>query len=346
MKLVDYVGCLSHKAFHSNNTRGRKYINDPDSEFNAINPFISDAGKILESKAMRRLRDKTQVYYFPNHVHVRTRLTHTLEVLSLSLRLASLLGLNQDLCQAISLGHDIGHTPNGHTGEEFISKVLNIKFRHEKFGPILLHHIERKGQGINLSWEVYQGILNHSRTWSDLTINPKLPLEYSVVLLADKINYVFSDINDLIRYRYLKKNDLPPEVFILGQNQRERILNCVKAIVEESVTKYYVSFTDSFTAKNFVKIKTWLYEHMYKKERHSIYEEALNISYEFLQKRYQNDILAAIALALMTDKELNALVHIKLESGIITSESIKNFGFMEIMPYILDKQINLKEFIW
>ena len=348
LKLIDfkpYINCFSHQAFKPEHSRGRRDEHDPDNAFNFFRPFLADITKILESKANRRLKDKTQVYHFPENPHVRTRLLHTMEVTSIALRISSILGLNNDLTQAIALAHDSGHTPHGHTGEDFISQVTGKKFRHEIFGPILMQQIERKGKGLNLSYEVLEGVLNHSRTWSEVKPQIGISLEANVVMYADKIAYTLSDINDFVRYREINPADLPLAVKSLGYNQRSRALNCVYALIKESCEKGKIIFQDNQAAELFMQIRKWLYENMYRPERQKIYRTALEISYEFLStEKYFTGIDPAVLLALMTDKEVNRLVQVKLNSSLIKLNDVKQFGFFELVEFLRHKPIDFSKF--
>jgi len=222
-KMEKFKDGLAHKAFRSETSRGRlnSAKDDDYMYYGVLDPFEMDVQKILESKAIRRLKDKTQVFCFPENPHVRTRLSHTFQVVSVSTLIARILGLNVHLCQAIAWGHDIGHTPYGHMGEEFIARMTGKDFRHEIFGMVIAQRIERMGKGLNLSFETLEGMGNHSRGDGSLTINPNLPLEYTAVMYADKIVYTFSDIKDGLRNGYLQENHLPPHLDKLGGQPRE-----------------------------------------------------------------------------------------------------------------------------
>ncbi len=341
-----YLNCFKSRAFKASSSRGRRdQTADADSVFNLWQPFLSDVGKVLESKALRRLKDKTQVYFYPDNPHVRTRLSHTLEVTALALRISSFLGLNNDLVEAIALAHDSGHVPHGHDGEEFISQITGKTFRHEIFGPILLQQIERKGHGLNLSYEVVEGVLNHSRTWTEIAPSQGVSLEATLVMYADKIAYTFSDINDLLRYRHLPVNELPSAVRQLGANQRQRVMQCIYALIKESCEKDRIIFQDSRQAKLFMQVRKWLYTNMYRPERQKIYRTALEISYEFLaNEKFFQPIDPAILLALMTDKEVRQLARIKLSSNLINLNHVKQFGFFELVEFLRNKKIDFSRF--
>ena len=347
MKIINAqdIGHLSHKKFESSKSKGREFGIRVDEEKEPVDPFLLDCCKLLDSKGLRRLQNKTQVFIFPQNPHVRTRMTHSNEVVALSIKIAHLLGLNEYLCQAISLGHDIGHVPYGHTGERFIGSVLGKKFRHEIFGTVLCRFIERKGSGLNLCYETLEGIFHHSSkdgTQSDIGHEV---LEYKVVFFADKIAYTFADMNDFVRYRNFDESSLPKSVLKLGRNQRERVASCVHALVKESIEKEMISFSDCEEAVLFDEIRRWMFENMYHKEREDELKLALSLTYEYLSQESRfNEIQPALLLALMTDKELSEIMNIIFTSRSIQYYDIRNFGFVEIVPHLLGKNIDMCSF--
>lgn len=342
-----FKNCLKNKAFNSENSKGRRYdSNDEDSPyFNCVNPFTLSRDKILNSKARRRLDEKTQVLCDPHNPHIRTRSRHTIEVVSIATKIADITGLNIPLCEAIAEAHDIGHTPFGHLGEEFISKMSGRKFSHEIFGIVISQHIERKGKGLNLNFEVLEGVLNHSRGGSALSINPKNPLEYTVVMYADKIAYTFSDINDGLRYGHIEEAALPLEANHLGKNQRERILYCIFTLIRESSEKGIISFSESEAAEKFGKIRNWMFENYYSQIDWKIQKIILERVFEFLQRDPSfKGCDPSVLLALMTDAEINYMAkNIYLHGKKPRIEDIKNFGIMEIIPHIREKNIDFTD---
>lgn len=350
--LIDFrpfKNCLAHKAFDPKNSKGRKNsalgntgIPDDDNIYiDVMDPFQIDIGKIVNSKAHRRLKDKSQVFCFPNNPHVRTRMLHTNEVAMTAIVIAEILGLNVKLCRAIAEGHDIGHTPYGHAGEEFISKITGKTFRHEVMSLVVAQHIERKTEGLNLCFETLQGILHHSRGKGSLNTAVNLPLEYAVVMLADKIAYTFSDINDALRYEYLKESDLPSIVSDLGSRQRERMTGCIFSLIKESAEGGEISFSESEVAKKFEAIRQWMFENVYSKVNWSLQENILGRIYDFFQKSPDLEGCdPAILLALLTDKEVNGLTTLMLSSLNLRIEHLDDFGIMEIAPHIRGKNID------
>jgi dGTPase len=218
---------LSEQATLSSETKGRDREEEPDPLRAA---FQLDRDRIVHSKAFRRLKHKTQVFVSPEGDHYRVRLTHTLEVAQIARTAARALRLNEDLTEAIALSHDLGHTPFGHLGEEALTPFLGRPFRHNEQSLRVVDHLERDGQGLNLTWEVRDGILNH--TWS---MPPPSTLEGQVARFADRIAYVNHDVDDAIRAGLLEPNDLPKKAAgVLGSSHGQRIDNLVTDLVRES----------------------------------------------------------------------------------------------------------------
>lgn len=223
---------LSPQAMLSCHSKGREIHEEPDVLRTC---FMRDRDRIIHSKSFRRLKHKTQVFISPENDHYRTRLTHTLEVNQISQTIGKALRLNPDLIEAIALGHDVGHTPFAHTGEEILNLMLPGGFRHNENSIRVLTSIEqgRFGPGLNLTGEVLDGILRHSGFGK--TQDLPQTLEGQVVRFADKIAYVQHDIDDSIRAGALKKEELPGEyVEILGYTHSERIATLVLDLVASS----------------------------------------------------------------------------------------------------------------
>jgi dGTPase len=299
----------------------------------------------MQSKSFRRLNEKTQVMCNPRNSHVRSRGDHTLEVVSISGTIASYLRLNMNLSMAIAAAHDIGHTPYGHLGEKVFNELSGERFHHAVFGVVVAQEIETKGQGLNLCYETLEGMLNHSRGEHELTVNANKPPEYAVVMYADKIAYTFSDVNDAIRYEYLKEEDLPDCITILGKNPRERNDSCMRALIEESTRKGNVSFSEGEVFNAFNDVKTFMYDNVYHKMNLSLQEEVLKSAYNFISENpefrqiYPN-VDPIVCLALMTDNELAEIGELLLHSAKIRMRDIDHFGVFEILPFIKDKKID------
>jgi dGTPase len=221
---------LSPLAVRSYQTRGRAREEEP---CRLRTPFQRDRDRIVHSKAFRRLRNKTQVFIDPGGDHFRTRITHTIETTGISRGVARALGLNEDLVEAIGLGHDLGHTPFGHTGEEVLDAQLQTRFgrrfRHNEHSLRIVDVLEKDGQGLNLTDEVRDGILHHT--------GPDQPdtLEGRIVRIVDRVAYINHDIDDAIRAGVLSHAELPrPELELLGETGSRRIDALVHDLVESS----------------------------------------------------------------------------------------------------------------
>ena len=217
---------LSPYATQSIRTKGRK---KPEVECEIRTCFQRDRDRIVHCKAFRRLKDKTQVFLSPVGDHYRTRLMHTLEVSQNARTIARALDLNETLTEAIALGHDLGHTPFGHAGERVLNEMNPAGFKHNEQSVRVAQCLEKNGQGLNLTWEVLDGMKNHSMHSMPHT------LEGKIVRLADKIAYINHDIDDSVRAKVLREEDLPKEFTeVLGTTYRERINTMVLDIVKHS----------------------------------------------------------------------------------------------------------------
>jgi dGTPase len=206
----------------------------PDAECGLRTPFQRDRDRIVHCKAFRRLKHKTQVFVAPTGDHYRTRLTHTLEVTQISRTVARALALNEDLCEAIGLGHDLGHPPFGHVGEEALDRCLRERFgsgfRHYEHSLRVVDVLERDGRGLNLTEPVRDGIVSHSGRSA-----PPATLEGKIVRLMDRVAYINHDIDDAVRAGVLSTGDLPAgPIAILGETGERRIDTLVHDLVEHS----------------------------------------------------------------------------------------------------------------
>ena len=213
---------LSPLATKSDESLGRAKV---EKSCDIRTEFQRDRDRIIHSKAWRRLKDKTQVFLSPTKDHYRNRLTHTLEVSQISRTIARALNLNEDLTEAISYGHDIGHTPFGHAGERALQQV-DPTFHHAQQSVRMLEVVEDDGEGLNLTYEVLNGIANHSTG-----TNPKT-LEGKIVQISDKIAYLNHDVDDVITHKKLSFGDIPQEVNeIFGNSKAKRINAMVEAVI-------------------------------------------------------------------------------------------------------------------
>lgn len=216
---------LSVYATRSRESRGRE---KKETECDIRPVFQRDRDRILHCKAFRRLRQKTQVFLLPDGDHYRTRLTHTLEVSQNARTIAKALRLNEDLAEAIALGHDLGHTPFGHAGERALNAVYH--FEHNEQSLRVVERLERQGRGLNLTWEVRDGILNHKTAGRPHT------LEGQIVRLSDKIAYINHDIDDAIRGGILREEEIPTEIRnVLGATGKERLDTMVHNVIVNSM---------------------------------------------------------------------------------------------------------------
>lgn len=227
---------LSPCATLSMASRGRKR-NEPQCDIRPV--FQRDRDRILHSKAFRRMKQKTQVFLLPIGDHYRTRLTHTLEVSQNARTIGKALRLNEDLVEAIALGHDLGHTPFGHAGERALDKLNPMGFAHYKQSVRVAQVLEKKGRGLNLTWEVIDGILNHRTSGRPAT------LEGQVVRLCDKISYIHHDMDDAHRAGLISEDDIPITIrMLLGYTIRERLNTLIHNIVENSQGKDTIQMSE------------------------------------------------------------------------------------------------------
>ena len=246
---------LSPYATLSENSRGRDIPEEPCD----IRPvFQRDRDRILHCKAFRRLKNKTQVFLTPKGDHYRTRLSHTLEVSQNARTIAKALRLNEDLVEAIALGHDLGHTPFGHAGEYVLNEICEDGFRHNEQSVRTVEKLEKDGQGLNLTWEVRDGILNHQSRLMPHT------LEGKIVRLSDKIAYINHDIDDAIRAQVLTEDDIPLELKkTLGFSTRQRLNTLIHNIVMNSRDKNDIVMS-SEVEEAMIELRKFMFDHVYK----------------------------------------------------------------------------------
>ncbi len=239
----------------SASTKGRERPEDPCTLRTA---FQRDRDRILHTKAFRRLKHKTQVFLSPEGDHYRTRLSHTLEVAQVARTICRALRLNEDLVEAICLGHDIGHTPFGHVGEEALGKAMGLTFEHNRQSLRLVDVLENDGAGLNLTWEVRDGILNH--TWR---MPEPQTAEGMVARWSDRIAYINHDVDDAIRAGALKHADLPTGVrSVLGDTYGERLDTMIRAMVDRSAANEAVAMPDD-VAGAMAELRAFLFDRVY-----------------------------------------------------------------------------------
>ncbi|MDE7157954.1 MAG: deoxyguanosinetriphosphate triphosphohydrolase [Clostridiales bacterium] len=230
--------------------------------------FQRDRDRIIYSKAFLRLKNKTQVFFAPDGDHYMSRLTHTLDVSQIARSISRCLSLNEDLAEAIALGHDLGHTPFGHVGERVLNQLCPTGFRHSEQSLRVVDVLEKDGKGLNLTMEVRDGILNHPKSGHPST------LEGAVVSLADRIAYINHDIEDAIRAGYLRADELPKDAINeFGASTSARINTAIIDICNESEGKPYVKMSDK---KQFAldDLRAFMFEHVYNEANKLIQESA------------------------------------------------------------------------
>lgn len=255
---------LSPYAALSCESQGRER-EEPQCDLRTV--YQRDRDRILHSKAFRRLKHKTQVFLSPMGDHYRTRLTHTLEVAQIARTIAKSLDLNEDLTEAIALGHDLGHTPFGHAGERTLNEVCSLGFKHYVQSIRVVERLEDNGKGLNLTKEVRDGILNHRTSGHPST------LEGKVVRLSDKIAYINHDIDDAIRGKIISEKDIPEKYTdILGNTTKKRLDKLVHDIVENSFQKDDIFMSQEVHAA-MMGLRSYMFENVYTNPRAKSEEE-------------------------------------------------------------------------
>jgi dGTPase len=293
---------LSPLAVRSYESRGR---NLPEEECRLRTPFQRDRDRIVHSKAFRRLRLKTQVFVDPDGDHFRTRLTHTLETTGIARGVGRALQLNEDLVEAIGLGHDLGHPPFGHAGEQSLDAVLRERggrgFRHNEHSLRVVERLERDGRGLNLTWEVRDGILKHTGTEAPET------LEGKIVRIVDRVAYINHDIDDAIRAGMLEAADLPQaEIALLGDTGSRRIDTLVHDLVETSAQAGDIVQSDEIGTA-MLALRSFMFERVYlgpdSVAEHAMIDATIRRIFEHLVDDRGDDLEQATDyLAGMTDR--------------------------------------------
>ncbi len=246
---------LAPHAQKAAQTKGRAWAQE---EGDVRTCYQQDTDRIVHSKAFRRLMHKTQVFLQPEGDHYRTRMTHTIEVSRIARTIARALRLNEDLTEAIALGHDLGHTPFGHAGEVALSEITGIPFHHNEQSLRVVDKLEKEGRGLNLTYEVRMGILGHTgdqipETW-----------EGQIVRTSDRIAYINHDLDDAIRAGLLSEQDIPREIsYVLGENHKERINTLVTNMIATTTATGKLSMSPE-VAEAMDKLRTFLFKQVYR----------------------------------------------------------------------------------
>ncbi len=272
---------LSPYASLSMNSKGRL---KPEEQCDIRPVFQRDRDRIIHCKAFRRLKDKTQVFLTPEGDHYRTRLTHTLEVSQNARTIAKALRLNEELVEAIALGHDLGHTPFGHAGERALNRVCPFGFEHSEQSVRTVDRLEKGGAGLNLTYEVRDGILNHQ------TIGKPHTLEGKIVRFSDKIAYIHHDMDDAVRAGILTENDVPKDIReVLGSTPGERLDRFIHDIVTNSMGKNDIMMSEP-VAEAMKKIRQFMFERVYKNPEAKAEEGKAEVLMETLYQHYLKNV--------------------------------------------------------
>ncbi len=309
---------LSPYASLSINSRGRDRA---EAQCDIRPVFQRDRDRILHSKSFRRLKNKTQVFLTPMGDHYRTRMSHTLEVSQNARTIAKALRMNEDLVEAIALGHDLGHTPFGHAGEFLLNKVYAGGFRHNEQSVRIVERLEKEGRGLNLTWEVRDGIRNHqTRTM------PGTP-EGRIVRLSDKIAYVNSDIDDAIRAQILCEEDIPLMLRkTLGMNTRARLDHLIHDIITNSMDKDDIIMSEE-TSAALQELRLFMFENVYKNPVAKGEETKAKAMLEQLFFFYMEhiDLLPDKLLAMLDEKEERGRIVCDYIAGMTDQYAITKF---------------------
>ena len=316
---------LSQYACLSTNSKGRQK-EEENSDIRTC--FQRDRDRILHSLAFRRLKHKTQVFLSPRGDHYRTRMTHSLEVSQISRTIGKALRLNEDLIEAIALGHDLGHTPYGHAGERVLNNICPLGFSHNKQSIRVVDCIEKNFKGLNLTFEVRDGILNHKTSTKPST------LEGQVVRLSDKIAYLHHDTEDAIRAGILLEDDIPEEYKrTLGTSSKKRLNTIIHDIIYNSIDKPEIKMSREIE-ESMMRLREYMFYNVYtnelaKKEEHktdrlisSLYEYYLENPNQmtdiYVQNidKYGKEQIVCDYIAGMTDSyAVNRFMEINVPSG-------------------------------
>lgn len=268
---------LSPYAAFSDRSQGRD-VWEPPCDIRPV--YQRDRDRVIHSKAFRRLKDKTQVFLAPEGDHYRTRLTHTLEVAQIARTIAKALRLNEDLTEAISLGHDLGHTPFGHAGERALNRICPGGFQHHLQSIRVVEYLEKHGRGLNLTKEVRDGIRNHQTAGKPST------LEGKIVRLCDKIAYINHDIDDAIRGQIIHEEDIPKEYTdILGHSLDERLNTMIHDIVSNSDNKNDIIMSPDIEAA-MKQLRKYMFSNVYLNKKAKGQEEQAERLLEQLYEYY------------------------------------------------------------
>lgn len=316
---------LSSMAFKVTETKGREKY---EEKCPIRTDFARDRDRIIHSKAFRRLKHKTQVFISVYNDHFRTRLTHTLEVSQIARSICRALRLNEDLAEAIAMGHDLGHTPFGHSGERALDSLNPNGFRHYEQSLRMVDILEKNGKGMNLTYEVRDGILNHSGS------NVASTAEGKVIKYADRFAYINHDIDDAIRAGVISSSDIPKNLISsLGDTHSDRINNMILDMVEASTKENRICMNES-TEKDMLALRKFMFSEVYEKLAVKDYQSHMVIEKLYKHFRSNLDKLPPEYETLLSDWDADTVVCDYI-SGMTDNYCVKLFNelFMPVPEF-------------
>lgn len=348
--LALFKGYLKHLATKPEQNKRQYPLQIPEEAL--LDPFQRDFITILRCRAFRRQSEKTQVYITPSNSLVRTRASHTNEVIANSAFVAQILELNIILCQAIAAGHDLGHAPYGHLGEDILTDIIqskfrdrNLKFQHELFGVVLAQTIEGGKLGLNLTEQVLRGILHHGGI-PVIPGNPAPPIEGDLVKIMDKISYTAADTHDTARINHPRAKEMRDQMADsgLGRSSSEIIRNCIFDLVTESADCKTLSFSETPSAVALKQMRQWMYKNIYlplNEEREGQAFGLKSIERYFSRAAGFKEVNcnSITLLAILTDREA-ARLNLLISNPSLGAIRQEEFGFLEYVPFLAHRQID------
>jgi dGTPase len=336
-RLREVQGSLAHQKTSIESAR-RRHGPDADprlfTEF--IDPFLFDAEMgIVSSQAHRRQFGKSQVITDPNNPLVRTRVTHTGEVVSVATTIASVLGLNIQLTTAIALGHDIGHFPLGHPGERALRDLTRHPVSHQIMGVVMAQHVERGGKGLNLTHQVLTGMYQHSFGKERLAATNGMSAESATVAIADKVAYTTGDFSDALRVGLPLSDKLISLMNKFGTTSEERRERLIAGICLESAETGQLSFCNCEIAHALAEARRLMYEEVYPRLDLHNSREIVHKIFSFVERAVGSEVDPVIAFAMLTDQEVISLA----SRPVLDINSLNQTGMWENLPSVKDREI-------
>ncbi len=329
-----------------------------------VSPWMRDRMALFESKMLRRLGNKSQVITLPPNSHIRDRQDHCISSAAVLARAAYILGLNVELGETGMLVHDGGHVPGGHPGEDFISARKgwdgknHPKFKHNIMGVILAQRIERGGKGLNLTRQVLDIILNHSSGVGKALVSSEMMPESALAVKADKIDYTFADINDILKREPLAAQGFTAARFShildaagwFGRNQRERVFTCIACLCIQSAERGYVSFDELDAgdelaieaARRFEELKAVMYRDIYLAIDRRMLRMKMELVYDALE-RCLVDVDPALIFAMLDDTEHEGIFGMVDRHEMVTEDTLARFSIGEVIKHLRGAEIDLTD---